>query len=137
MFMIIPAVFLALFIPFLIKAIRNSDYGNVKWFGLSLTFGILLTIALIVCPISYYTGRGNAWRAEQYYEHIIQPNVVEETENYVVVSNIEAGIWQAGDTNVFDYNSYLVTIRHWQDVPVVGWIIYPVPEQLKYVRIEQ
>ncbi len=132
MWMLIPGILLGVAILCLIVAAWRDSEGFIV---LALIVGCFFLIFGIASPINYYESRNTAWKAEQYYENLITPNIIEEQDTYVVVSNIEAGVWQAGDSNVFDYNSYLRTTRHWQNVPIIGTIIYPVPEHLKYVRL--
>lgn len=134
--LIIPAIILIPFIVFLILAIRDRFDGVGRSLG-AIMFGMIFVVSLIGCPVQYFTSRNIAWQSEQYYEQIILPNVVEEGNGFVVVENIEAGVWQAGDSNVYDFNSYIVTTRYWQEIPIINSVIFPVPEQLKYVRVQR
>lgn len=132
--LIIPAIILVVTIPFIILSIRNG--WDDPWPSLPTIILIgCLVMTLVLCPCLYLGSRSKAWKAEIYYEQIISPNIIEEGQDYVVVENIEAGIWQAGDNTVVSYNNYLRVTRHWQHVPIVNSTIYPVPEHLKYVRI--
>jgi len=130
--LIIPGILLGLFFLCLLIAFF-TEQGWVCFFGFGIF--ILWVLSIFACPVNYIKTRNIAWRAEQYYEQIILPNVTEEGFDFVIVSNLEAGIWQAGDSNVFDYNSYVVTTRYWQSIPLIGTAIYDVPQHLKYVRI--
>ncbi len=137
MFWIIPLILLVIFIPLLVMALLNSGYWNEdKWLVIAIISGIIFLFSAFLCPGNYLITRNDAWRVEQYYESVILPNVVEETDNYVIVSSLEAGVWQAGEFNLYSYNSYVRTTLYWQEVPVIGWHIYPVPEHLKYVKIQ-
>jgi len=133
MWWIIPSLLVLIIILSLVLPRLWEPLCFLYFFTIAGAVGLL--IAVIVCPANYYETRNTAWGAEQYYEQIILPNVVAEGEDYVVVENIEAAVWQAGDYTVYNYNSYLVTTKHWQQVPIIGTCIYPVPEHLKYVRI--
>lgn len=133
MFMIIPGTLLGIGLLFLGLAVWKGSEG---WWVASGVFGFFLLMAFIVCPVQYLSSRNEAWKAEQYYENLVLPNVVEETDSYVVVDNIEAGVWQSGEFNLYSYNSYVRVTRHWQDVPIISSIVYPVPEQLKYVKVK-
>ncbi len=103
---------------------------------ISAILGIVAIICWIFAPVQYFGDRSVSWAVAEYYEAVILPNIVEETEDFVVVSNLEAGIWQAGDHNIYDYNAYLKTNRYWQDVAIIQTWVYPAPEHLKYVRIQ-
>ena len=140
MFMIIPAIFggILLVLGVLDRWILR-DWANdrpIGWVIALAATGAFTLLALISCPINYLGTRDEAWQAEQYYESLILPNVIEEGVDYVVVDNITAGVWQSGEFNIYGYNSYVRVTRHWQEVPIISSVIYPVPEQLKYVRIK-
>jgi hypothetical protein len=130
--LIIPAILIGLMVVFGLLAIK---WGDISWVLLILALPLFL--AMITCPTNYYKSRNRAWAMEQYYIQVIQPNVISEGVDFVVVSNIEAGVWQAGDVNIYGYNKYLVTTRYWQEIPLIKTAIYSVPEHLKFARISK
>ena len=97
--------------------------------------GTLFLGFAISCPNSYYSTRTNALSAEVYYQEILLPHKVGETDTHIVVSSQQAAIWQAGEMNLPKYNSYLKTTRYWDSVPIIGTAIYSPPKYLKYARI--
>ena len=112
--------------------VRYTDrFGN-----LGMLVVVIALIALVVVGISapciYYDYRSQALQAEAFYD-MIQNNIVEEGDDYVVVSGIDAGIWQAG--SVTEFNSYLRSVRYWDGIAFIGWFIFPVPDHLKEVRL--
>ncbi len=113
-----------------------DDYDSSPLRGLLFLTALITLFSWIGCPIQYYSSRSEAWVAQQYYESVITPNIIEEHEDYVVVDNMQAAIWQAGGVNLMEYNSYLVKTRYWQDTLIGKTFTYRVPEHLKYVRIK-
>ena len=95
-------------------------------------------LALIACPlIRNVESQSDAITAETYYTNIIEPHIISEFPDYVVVdSSVAPAIWQSGDYNLADYNSYLATMRYWDSVPIIGSVIYPPPSNLKFVKVE-
>jgi hypothetical protein len=93
---------------------------------------VALLVVSILAPTSYYDYRCQALQAEAFYD-MIQNNIIEEGEDYVVVSGIGAGIWQAG--SVTEFNSYLRSVRYWDGMAFIGWFIFPAPDHLKEVRL--
>jgi hypothetical protein len=89
----------------------------------------------IVCPVNYYSQVNDNIQLKNYYENIIKPNIISETDEYVVVSNSNAGIWQVGSNNVVSYNSTLASRRYWDDKVIIGSIICRPSDELKYVQI--
>ena len=132
---IIPAFF---FILILIGLILYNKLNEPDWaFLIVIVSSFAFIIAIISCPIQYYGDRSKSWAMQQYYESIVQPNIIEEYEDYVVVDDLTSGVWQAGgETTLYDYNAYLVTNRHWQTNIITKTIVYPAPKELKYVRIK-
>lgn len=113
--------------------LRNSwDFDIVPWLLLILTI-----CAFICCLTSWTLYRADAIEAEAYYENIVQPHIVQEYDEYVVVgTDIAPAIWQAGESNLATYNGYLKSTRYWDSIPVIGTIIYPPPDKLKFVRVQ-
>lgn len=89
-----------------------------------------LTICL--SPASYYSTRNDAIKFQAYYD-MVQGCVVEEHDDYVVVTGLDAAMWQAG--SVSDYNSYVRSIRYWDSIPVIQWCVYSVSDELKEIRL--
>lgn len=96
---------------------------------------ILFLLCWIGCPVTYFDGRSTAWRMEEYYDNVITPHVVAETEQSVTVVSLEAGVWQAGASNLVDYNGYLRSNRYWSKNWLGHLFTYPVPDRLKYVKV--
>ncbi|MDY6957644.1 MAG: hypothetical protein SVK08_00670 [Halobacteriota archaeon] len=98
--------------------------------------GTAAFFAVIIPPENYYGGWDEANRWSAYYHNIVEPCVVEEHDDYVVISSIEAAIWQSGERNLSEYNAYIVSNRKWDDLPIIGWAVYRCPDELKLVRIQ-
>ena len=133
--LIIPGLF-AVVVLILVLAQIKKENGFLE----ILTF-IVITLAigaLIVCPlIRNLASRGDAIRAQSYYENIIEPHIIEEFEGYVVVdSDIAPAIWQSGDYNLSTYNSYLKSTRYWDSIVILGSMVYPPPKELKFARVQ-
>jgi len=99
---------------------------------------VLIFIALIVCPISRnVSSRDDAIIAQSYYTNLVQPHIIEEFGDYVVVSSgVSPAMWQSGAYNLAAYNSYLATARYWNDLPLIGSMIYPPSSELRFVRVQ-
>jgi hypothetical protein len=99
------------------------------------TAGIIACISLLFSPVSYYSGlnKSVAWTA--YYENIIKPNIIEEHDDYVIVKNNNAALWQAGNSNLAEYLRYYSTTKYWETVPFISLTVYPVPSNLKLVKV--
>ena len=95
--------------------------------------GIILLIAIMGCPAQYLASRSQVLALEAYYTYVAQPNIVEESAEYVVVDNSDAAIWQAGEMNLSTYNAGLRVLRYWDSIPIAGSTVYPPPAYLKYV----
>jgi len=110
----------------------TDNLGIVFWTCIG-----FLVLALVACPLGRQVfSRPEALTAQSYYENVITPNIVEEYDTYVVVGDAVTGIWQAGDYNVAKYNSYLKTTSYWDAVPIIGSVVYPVPDKLKFVIVK-
>ena len=116
-----------------------------KWRNVSLDNGyilvfavisiVLIVLAFIICPCSYYDTKTKAIGANAYWETFILPNIIEETDSYVIIKNQDAGIWQSGGYNLASFNQYLDTTRYWDDVPIINSCVHPPKEHLKLVRV--
>lgn len=97
-----------------------------------------LILALMICPtLRNIVSRGDAIVAQSYYTNIVEPHIVAEFDEYVVVdSEIAPAVWQAGDFNLSEYNSYLATNYYWDANPIIGSLVYPAPSELKFVRVQ-
>jgi len=116
--------------------IRAGLWEDKMW---CLVLGIVVSwvaiMALIFPPICYYSSRSESFEWATYYETTIQPNAIREDDTTIYISNTQAGIWQAGDSNMVDYNNYVKITRYLQNkFPSKFWT-FPVPENLKYVSI--
>lgn len=139
-----PAVLSVLAILFGIWACRIPDknweqigsFKIVVW-TVFLVIGLLAICSWVLFPAGFYDTKNSTKIFEAYYDNLIQPNVVEETESYVVVDSIQTAFWQSGKTNVTAYNNFLTVNRYWDSHPIAGRGIYPVPDRLKLVRIVQ
>jgi len=109
----------------------------------------ILCLALVVAIVGFVGGfiaapitnisTDNKLRVKtNYYENFIEPNIIEEHEDYVVISSdtMADAMWQSGGSNLSDYNGYLRSNRYWSGVPFIGWAIPEAPDELKYVRVE-
>lgn len=96
---------------------------------------VVTVLTCITVPLAYLKQRGDVAALLNYYENIIQPNIVDVQNDYVVISNNNAAIWQAGDMNLSSYNSSITQRRYWISVPVIGSAVYSVPVELKFVRV--
>lgn len=119
--------------------ILDSRHENDLLAFLSVGMIIICTVAgvitLILCPTHYYSTRNSALRAEAYYEYVAKPAMVEEHSEYIVISNPESAIWQAGTLNLSSYNAYLESTRYWDSVPIIGTAVYCPPEYLKFIEV--
>lgn len=130
--LIIPSIIVVLGgIFILVYKIHGSDGWGIGIIAMAIFF---LT-AIIGCPVEYLQSRNKAWQAEEYYNNIAYPSMVQEASGYIVVDNAQAAVWQAGDFNIYGFNSYLRTTRYWDSVPLIGTCVYTPPEYLKYIRI--
>lgn len=125
-------------ILFLIWKLHDKqDLIDSNW---GLPFVIVCGVAFVMSIAAPCTrninSKNDAITATAYYEYIIQPLVVEEYKDYVIVDSFQGAIWQAGDLNLVAYNSYLQVKRHWDKNLIIGSFIYPVPEHLKLVKIK-
>ncbi|KKL76986.1 hypothetical protein LCGC14_2039410 [marine sediment metagenome] len=141
MWWIVPVALTVVALGFMLLARWREGAGDpIDWGPAHLVPCISLCVVAFVmwiaAPMSWFETRDAAWGATEYYESVIFPNMVEEGDDYVVVSNLEAGVWQSGDYNLYGYNKYLRRFRHAQETPIAQTWVYPVPEHLKYVRIE-
>ena len=115
----------------------DTTYSNdFLILGTLITIGITLTAMIFSCA-SYYDGWDEANMWSSYYDNIIFPHIVAEFDDYVVVTSLESGVWQAGDRNLSDYNSYLRSYSEWDDVPFLGLAVYSPPTHLKHVQIQE
>jgi hypothetical protein len=131
---IIPGALTIIFVILVVS--RMCFYGDYPVMTiLSIFLVSLMGISWIVCPANYYQGLNDNIQLKSYYDNITKPNVISETDEYVVVSNVNAGIWQAGGNNVVSYNSMLASRRYWDDKVIIGSVICRPPEYLKYVQI--
>lgn len=100
---------------------------------------ILAFISLCFCvgaPISYYDSLNNSLRYAAYYDSIIVPNIINETTDSVDVSSSTVSTWElANRPQLIAYNSYLATNKYWDNIPIIGWMVYTAPSNLKYVHI--
>lgn len=112
---------------------RNSwDFDIIPFIA-----GGIAVITLIICPIVWAGYRNAAIEAQSYYENIVDPHIIEEYEDYVIVgTDIAPAIWQAGESNLAIYNGYLKSARYWDSVPIIGSVVYPPPSELKFVRVQ-
>uniref|UniRef100_A0A6H2A0T8 Uncharacterized protein n=1 Tax=viral metagenome TaxID=1070528 RepID=A0A6H2A0T8_9ZZZZ len=132
---IVPGVIGIILIIVGICAYEWGDGNDMRWFLPIWFLCGFFVLSVIACPGVYIKSRNKAWQVQTYYENIIQPNIVENKGDTVVIKNLEAGIWQAGEFNLYSYNSYIRTTRYWQEIPILSTIIYPVPKELKFVSV--
>ena len=124
-------------IYFLIWHLRRFYNEDLCDLGKIILVGVLILSLFICPPIRNLASRSDAIAAEAYYTNIVEPHIVAEFPDYVVVdSSIAPAIWQSGDDNLAVYNSYLATMRYWDSVPIIGSVIYPPPSNLKFVKVE-
>lgn len=130
--MLIPLICLAgLAITLLLAGISDSDAVQV----LFLVAVSLFILSLLCCPITYYSSANDVREAETYYREFIAPNIVEEHEDYVLISNHDAALWQAGTANLSNYNSYITSNRYWDSIPLIGTCVAVLPDYCKYARV--
>lgn len=129
---IIPGILFAIAaILFLIVLKCNVDGVGV----IAFCIGAVAFFTLLTIPLDYHIdGRNAAMRAEIYYQEVIEPNIVQEYSDYVIVSNVNSALWQMGDYNLTEYNNYLKVKRYWDAIPIIGSVVFPPPEHLKYAR---
>lgn len=90
----------------------------------------------IAAPVTYYDSLNNSIRCSVYYDSIIAPNIINETPTSVEVSSSTVSTWElANRPQLVQFNSYLATNRYWDNVPIIGLMIYTAPTYLKYVHI--
>lgn len=134
----IPAIFALITIAAGIVAKRALEKDWSATWPMAMQVGLVgaTVISFLTCAIYYYTGLGNVREARAYYENIIEPNIVEESDDCVTVSSVNAAVWQAGDYNVSTYNGWLARSRYWNSIPLIGTTVYDPPADLKYVRVK-
>jgi len=96
---------------------------------------ICIFLAFIICPVNYYKTKTDSIEAEAYWDTFISPNIIEETDEYITIKNINAGIWQSGGYNLASFNQYLKSTRYWDSMPVLGTCVYPPKNHLKLVKV--
>lgn len=136
MWWLVPTVALVIFILGLLISLRMERFEAIRGTVIMLAL-IISFVTGIVAPFTYFEGRETSWGLENYYEAVIEPNIIDEDGEWVTVTNFEAAVWQSGDNNIYSYNQQLKSMRYWKKVPVIGTWIYPLPEHLKYVRVSQ
>lgn len=134
MWWIVPVALVALSALCFLLAFHVWDDG--PWAMVGLLLGFFALISIIGFPTRYYQNRNDVWRMEAYYDNIIRPNVVAETPTTVTISNLEAGVWQAGDTNLPDYNKDLRIQKYWQATLWGKLSMYPIPATYKFVQVK-
>ncbi len=113
------------------------EYNDGAAFALSCVAIIIVVLALVIPPACYYSFRESNRQLEVYYENFVEPNIVEEYDDYVVISNDSAGLWQAGSYTLAKYTTELRSLRYWDDIPFIGWHRPPVDDKLKYVHVQE
>ena len=139
--LLIPLIIMLVMVIYwgIVEGIINYRRRQVSWYSWDgqmaglVIMGIILLIAIVGCPAQYLTCRSQVLELEAYYTYVIQPNIVEENAEYVVVDGFEAAIWQAGEMNLSTYNAGLRVLRYWDSIPIVGSTVYSPPTYLKYV----
>ena len=110
---------------------------SYDWDWLYIIVGVLMVGSLFCCPVIWASSKNAAIEAQSYYANIVQPHVIEEHQDYVIVgTEIAPAIWQAGASNLPEYNAYLRSTRYWDSIPIIGSVVYPPPKELKYVRVQ-
>ena len=112
--------------------LRSGKFG---YFSLFLAF--ITIVAFAAFPVQYYSNRNDCWKLESYYQNLIEPNIIYEYGDYVVISNIEGALWQSGDSNLTDYNKQLKIQMYWQNTTWGYLSMYHMPDNYKYVRIQK
>lgn len=124
-------------LPFLGFAIWWGIHNNWEGgqFALLIVTATIVIVAWVAFPSGYVSTYNHSLEAEAYYQNVLMPNKVSETSDYITVTGLEGGVWQAGTLNLPKYNSYLVKTRFWDKVPIVGWGIYSPPDYLKQTKV--
>lgn len=135
MWLLIPGIILGVVGLGILLVMRSGGKDSDAAAVIYVVGACFLLFSLIVCPCQYYSLRNEALRAETYYQQIALPHAVAEYEDYIEVLSPEAGLWQAGDMNLPNYNAYLRTTRYWDSVPIIGSVVFGPPEYLKFVRV--
>jgi hypothetical protein len=139
MWWLIPAILTLISIVLIILSVKYEWMDDVEYTwaeGVTIFVSIICVISFIIFPISYYDNRNMVWENETYYNQIVNPNIIDIGTDYVVVSNTNAGIWQAGESNVSDYNKWLIVQRYWQDTLWGKLVYYRISDDCKYVRVK-
>lgn len=117
----------------LVKRVAIESLKGCLIFMMNVIAGVGLVVVLILMPVQYYMHRENCCDLSLYYDQFIEPNIIEIGDDYVVIENLEEGMF--ADWNIKSYNENLRSNRYWNSVPMVGWSWVEPDEHLKYVRI--
>ena len=99
--------------------------------------GAIIAFPLVATPVCLVMTHNDVQQLNVYWEQSIEPYIVEEYEDYVVITCPEAGLWQAGSHTLANYNEDLRENRRWATHPIFNPVFNNAPSYLKYARIEK
>ena len=91
----------------------------------------VFVVAVMICPMTYFEKLGEIKKMDAYYTNIIEPNIIEDLGDRYIVSNLEAGVWQSGESNLGSYNSTLALFKWQKTLPIIQWVVPDIPSYLK------
>ena len=116
--------------------IYGIDWKSVftRSFG-SLIVAVVIGLIILALASCWWASHDNNMAMSTYWENFVEPYIVEDNGNHVVITCPEAGLWQAGDMTLSKYNESLRDRHRWNDHPLWGPLNEEPPDHLKYVSI--